>query len=141
MTPRPPACAIAIAMRASVTVSMADAMIGMLSGIARVTRERISASEGSTSDEAGFQKHVVEREGFTDTLQSLRPLPTPFGGFRRDQTYSWMNAASGAAIGVAVEIGAPSVGLAVVDSMAARQIKAFAGYALGFAGSAAIPRG
>ena len=44
MTPTPPACAIAIAMRASVTVSIADAMIGMLSGIARVMRERMSVS-------------------------------------------------------------------------------------------------
>ena len=54
MTPTPPACAIAIAMRASVTVSMAEAMIGMLSGMARVTRERISASEGRMSERPGF---------------------------------------------------------------------------------------
>ena len=54
MTPRPPACAIAIAMRASVTVSMAEAMIGMLRGMARVTRERMSTSPGMTSDRPGF---------------------------------------------------------------------------------------
>jgi len=36
ITPMPPACAIAIAMRASVTVSIADAMMGILSGMARV---------------------------------------------------------------------------------------------------------
>ena len=32
MTPMPPACAMAMAIRASVTVSMAEAMIGMLTG-------------------------------------------------------------------------------------------------------------
>ena len=50
----PPACAMAIAIRASVTVSIAEAMIGMLSGMARVTWERISASEGRISDRPGF---------------------------------------------------------------------------------------
>ena len=50
----PPACAMAIAIRASVTVSIAEAMIGMLSGMARVTWERISASEGRMSDRPGF---------------------------------------------------------------------------------------
>src|SRR5438045_5039045 len=56
MTPMPPAWAIAIAMRASVTVSMADAMIGMLSGIARVIWLRMSASEGSTSERPGCSR-------------------------------------------------------------------------------------
>ena len=51
----PPACAMAIAMRASVTVSIAEAMIGMLSGMARVTRERISTSDGRTSERPGFR--------------------------------------------------------------------------------------
>ena len=51
----PPACAMAIAIRASVTVSIAEAMIGILSGIARVTRERISASEGRISESPGFR--------------------------------------------------------------------------------------
>src|SRR5260370_891734 len=36
MTPTPPACAIAIAMRASVTVSIAEATIGVLSGTPRL---------------------------------------------------------------------------------------------------------
>ena len=36
---------------------------------------------GQDIREAGFQKHVVERVGFADTLKSLSaPLPTPFGG-------------------------------------------------------------
>ena len=34
--------------------AMADAMIGILSGMARVTRERMSAWEGRMSDRPGF---------------------------------------------------------------------------------------
>ena len=54
MTPMPPACAMAIAMWASVTVSMAEATIGILRGTLRVMRERISTSEGKMSDRPGF---------------------------------------------------------------------------------------
>src|SRR5262249_12266014 len=54
MTPRPPACAIAIAIRASVTVSMAEATIGILSAISRVMRVRRSVSDGMTCDNAGW---------------------------------------------------------------------------------------
>ena len=54
MTPMPPAWAMAMAICASVTVSMAEAMMGMLSGIVGVTRERISTSPGSTSDRPGL---------------------------------------------------------------------------------------
>ena len=50
----PPACAMAIAISASVTVSMAEATIGMLRGISRVMRVRISTSAGSTSDRPGL---------------------------------------------------------------------------------------
>ena len=50
----PPACAMAIAIWYSVTVSIAEAMIGMLSPIPRVMRVRISTSDGSTSDRPGF---------------------------------------------------------------------------------------
>ena len=56
MTPRPPACAMAIAILASVTVSMAEAMIGILSEISRVIRVRISASDGSNSDNPGLSR-------------------------------------------------------------------------------------
>src|SRR5689334_25357115 len=45
---------MAIAICASVTVSIADAMIGMLTGIERVMRERISTSAGKTSDRPGI---------------------------------------------------------------------------------------
>jgi hypothetical protein len=54
MTPMPPACAMAIAICDSVTVSIAEATIGMLSEIERVMRERISTSEGRTSDRPGL---------------------------------------------------------------------------------------
>ena len=60
MTPIPPACAMAIAMRDSVTVSIAEATIGMFSRISRVMRERISTSDGSTSERPGLQQHIVE---------------------------------------------------------------------------------
>ncbi len=53
ITPRPPACAMAIARRASVTVSMAAEMIGMPSRIDRVRRVDVSASPGRTLDAAG----------------------------------------------------------------------------------------
>ena len=56
MTPMPPACAMAIAMRASVTVSIAELSSGMFMEIDFVTRVRVSAVEGSTSEAAGTSK-------------------------------------------------------------------------------------
>src|ERR1700722_1307087 len=56
MTPMPPACAMAIAILASVTVSMAEAMIGTLSSMPRVMRVRMSASAGKTSDSPGLSR-------------------------------------------------------------------------------------
>ena len=50
----PPACAMAIAIWDSVTVSIAEATIGRLSAIERVMRVRISTSDGSTSDRPGL---------------------------------------------------------------------------------------
>ncbi len=49
----PPACAMAMAMRASVTVSIAEATIGIFRVMSRVMRERISTSDGMTSDRPG----------------------------------------------------------------------------------------
>ena len=46
----PPACAIAMASRASVTVSIAEEMIGRFSVMSRVRRERMSTIEGMTSE-------------------------------------------------------------------------------------------
>ena len=53
-TPMPPSCASAIAMSASVTVSIADDSNGMLSGMSRVRKVRVSALEGSTLDSSGW---------------------------------------------------------------------------------------
>src|SRR6516164_11041067 len=52
----PPACAIAIAICASVTVSIAEATIGMLSRMLGVMRDRISTSDGITSESPGFNR-------------------------------------------------------------------------------------
>jgi hypothetical protein len=46
---------MAIAICASLTVSMAEATIGILRRILRVIRERISTSDGMTSDSPGFK--------------------------------------------------------------------------------------
>ena len=52
----PPACAMAMASRPSVTVSMAEEMTGILTLISRVTRELTSASAGSTSEGRGASR-------------------------------------------------------------------------------------
>ena len=51
----PPSCAIAIAMSASVTVSMADDRIGILSVMSRVSRVEVFAWLGSNSDAPGWR--------------------------------------------------------------------------------------
>src|ERR1700741_2643542 len=68
MTPSPPACAMAMAMRASVTVSMAAATIGMFREIVRVMRDRSSVSDGNTSDRAG-------RNNTSSKVKASRRLP------------------------------------------------------------------
>ena len=54
ITPMPPACAMAMASLASVTVSMAEDMTGICREIERVTREEMSTSFGSTLEAAGL---------------------------------------------------------------------------------------
>ena len=56
MTPMPPDCAMQIAMRASVTVSMAEDRSGILRAMERVTLVRVSAVEGSTEEAAGTSR-------------------------------------------------------------------------------------
>ena len=53
MTPMPPSRASAIAVRASVTVSIAAETIGISSSIVRVRRVRVETSPGSTPDSEG----------------------------------------------------------------------------------------
>ena len=52
----PPSCASAIAMSASVTVSIAEDRIGMLSGISRVRKVCVSAWLGRTDDSSGCRR-------------------------------------------------------------------------------------
>jgi hypothetical protein len=42
---------------------------------------------GQDIRETGLQKHIVEREGFTDTLKSLRHCQLLSAAHRRDQFY------------------------------------------------------
>ena len=53
---------MAIAIRASVTVSIAAETIGMLSWMLRVRRVDVSTDFGRTSDSAGSEQDVVERQ-------------------------------------------------------------------------------
>ena len=66
MKPMPPWRAMAMARRASVTVSMAAATMGMLSEILRERQVRVSACVGSIDDFPGQQQHVVESQRFGD---------------------------------------------------------------------------
>ena len=56
ITPIPPSRAIAIAMAASVTVSIAAETSGMFSAIRREKRERVSVWSGSTPEAAGWSR-------------------------------------------------------------------------------------
>ena len=55
-TPSPPSRASAIAMRASVTVSIAAETIGTSSAIVRVSRVAVETSFGRTDDSAGTRR-------------------------------------------------------------------------------------
>src|SRR6516165_1351279 len=59
---------IAMAIRASVTVSMAAATIGMFREIVRVMRDLSSVSDGNTSDSAG-------RSNTSSKVRASRSLP------------------------------------------------------------------
>ena len=58
----PPWRAIATAIRASVTVSIAAETSGMRRVMPRDSRVVVSASPGCRSEYAGHQQHVVERQ-------------------------------------------------------------------------------
>ena len=73
----PPACAMAIAILASVTVSMAEATIGILSGMSRVMRVRMSASDGSSSDSPGFSSTSSKVSASRRVPLDFAPSPTP----------------------------------------------------------------
>ena len=76
ITPMPPAWAIAIASRPSVTVSIAEDKSGMPSSIERVNRVLVSAWLGRTADSAGSSRtssKVSASRNFMPCLSSLRP--------------------------------------------------------------------
>ena len=56
ITPMPPAWAMAIAIGASVTVSIAADISGMLRVMVRVSRVRVSVWLGRTAEAAGFRR-------------------------------------------------------------------------------------
>ena len=73
-TPMPPWRAIAIAIRASVTVSIALDTSGMAQrDPLRVSRVAVSTSLGTTSDSAGQQQHVVEGQAERQTVGRAGP--------------------------------------------------------------------
>ena len=80
MTPSPPCCAMAIARRDSVTVSIAAETIGMLSGTASVRRVRRSTSRGWTRERAGSRRTSSKVSASGRTSSAPRDL---FAGISR----------------------------------------------------------
>ena len=107
MTPMPPACAMAIAISASVTVSMAEATIGMLSAISRVMRVRMSTSDGSTSDRPGLSRT-------SSKVSASRGLPLDIRGHRQLQAARFAASVPGWPM-IAAGCGAKPCGLARID--------------------------
>ncbi len=78
MTPMPPACAMAMASRASVTVSMAAEMIGILRSMSPAMRVRMSVSPGITSEWPGCRRtsSKVSASGPV-TVSMILAMPSP----------------------------------------------------------------
>ena len=72
----PPACAMAMAIWYSVTVSIAEATIGILRLISRVIWVRTSTSEGSTSDRPGLSStsSKVNASGMDESIFGAMPI-------------------------------------------------------------------
>ncbi len=71
MTPMPPACAMAIAMRLSVTVSIAEERIGRLSAMSLVTRVLMSTSVGNTSERAGCSSTSSKVSALSPVMEEM----------------------------------------------------------------------
>ena len=88
MTPMPPACAMAMAIRASVTVSIAADTSGMLRAISRVKRVRVSAVGGQDRGGRRHQQHVVEGQRLANLHPALshvvRAAKSPCAGAPSD---------------------------------------------------------
>src|ERR1700722_19902763 len=92
MTPTPPACAMAMAICDSVTVSIAEAIIGILSLMLRVMRERMSTSEGKTSDRLGLSStssKVRPSRGLSLSIRQLRLRPHGLRALPRGREAGW----------------------------------------------------
>ena len=74
MIPSPPSCAMAIARRASVTVSIAAETSGMLSAIERVRRVFRDTSRGTTRECAGTSRTSSKVSAFRTTRIELSPM-------------------------------------------------------------------
>ena len=72
--PRPPSCAIAMARRASVTVSIAAETSGMLRVIDRVRRVARATSRGTTRECAGTSRTSSKVSAFRTTRIDISPL-------------------------------------------------------------------
>ena len=80
MTPRPPFWAMAMAMRASVTVSMAEAMIGMLRRMVLVSWVDDVDVAGQDLGAAGPQQHVIEGQAFDDLIGEYEAMTNSLKG-------------------------------------------------------------
>ena len=78
ITPMPPACAMAIAIWYSVTVSIAEATIGMLRLISRVMLGADVHLGGQHVRQAGLEQHVVEGERLGNGRIDLQGHANPF---------------------------------------------------------------
>jgi hypothetical protein len=86
MTPMPPACAMAIARRDSVTVSIAADRIGTLSSMSRAITVRTSVCPGITSEWPGCRRtssKVSASAPVADTMIFAMAIPSMFQGRQR----------------------------------------------------------
>ena len=100
-TPMPPAWAMAIASRPSVTVSIAEETRGMLRRIARVAGSGVDLGRHHFR-RAGFQQNVVEGEPFANPMKRLHHCQLDLR--LAAATIMGMNTAVGEAPGLAVEL-------------------------------------
>ena len=85
MTPSPPACAIAMARRASATVSIAEEMMGMLSVMSAVSRVRRSTMFGVNCEWPGFSSTSSNVSAISMGGRGAM-VPTPGGPERERST-------------------------------------------------------
>ena len=85
MTPSPPACAIAMARRDSVTVSIAEEMMGMLRVMSAVSRVRRSTMLGVNREWPGFSSTSSKVSAISMGGRGAM-VPTPGMGPERERS-------------------------------------------------------